>query len=184
MRILRSIAVVSVTAFALIPAPPAAAAPSSIAGLGPLAALGRAVLAPNDGWAAEGTGTTGGSTADADHVFVASTRAELVAALGGDNATNRTNAVPKIVFIRGTINGFEAADGSLLSCAALADPAFSLDAYLATYDPAVWGRVAPSGPLEDARRRSVTKQTAQTQINVGPNTTIVGLPGATLHELT
>src|SRR5690349_18199356 len=117
MRILRSIAVVSVTAFALIPAPPAAAAPTALAGLGPLAALGRAVLAPSDGWAAEGTGTTGGSAADDAHVFVASTRAELVAALGGDNATNRTNAAPKIVFIKGTVNGFEAADGHQLGCA-------------------------------------------------------------------
>src|SRR6185369_8048461 len=160
------------------------AAPTALAGLGPLAALGRAVLAPSDGWAAEGTGTTGGSAADDAHVFVASTRAELVAALGGDNATNRTNAAPKIVFIKGTVNGFEAADGHQLGCADLADPAYSLDAYLAAYDPAVWGRVTPSGPLEDARKRSVTQQTAQTQINVGPNTTIVGLPGTVLQELT
>jgi len=210
MRILRSIAVVSVTAFALLPAPPAGAAAedgtscqasAKVAGcvgsvdaftplsgpdlgLGPLAALGRAVLAPNDGWAAEGTGTTGGSAADADHVFVAATRAELVTALGGNNATNRTNAVPKIIYVRGTVNGFQAADGTMLSCTDLADPGYTLDGYLAAYDPATWGRVAPSGPLEDARRRSVTNQTAQTQINVGPNTTIVGLPGATMAELT
>src|SRR5215217_6922686 len=138
MRILRSIAVVGVAALAFVPAPPAVAAagdtPLSMPeALGPIAALGRAVLAPNDGWAAEGPGTTGGSTADAAHVFVVSNRAELVAALGGNNATNRTNAVPKIIYVQGTVNGFDAADGTRLSCADLADPAYSLDAYLAAY---------------------------------------------------
>src|SRR5262249_32596594 len=57
-------------------------------------------------------------------------------------------------------------------------------AYLATYDPAVWGRVNPSGPLEEARVRSVANQTRYTQINVGPNTTIVGERGAKLENLT
>ncbi|MEV6817099.1 pectate lyase, partial [Micromonospora sp. NPDC051296] len=42
----------------------------------------------------------------------------------------------------------------------------------------------PSGPLEAARVRSVTNQTRHTQINVGPNTTIVGLRGARLTGLT
>ncbi|MEK8105524.1 polysaccharide lyase family 1 protein [Micromonospora sp. M12] len=63
-------------------------------------------------------------------------------------------------------------------------PGYGLDAYLAAYDPAAWGRVAPSGPLEEARVRSVTNQTRQTQINIGPNTTIVGLRGARLTGLT
>ncbi|HET6214997.1 MAG TPA: pectate lyase [Micromonosporaceae bacterium] len=147
-------------------------------------ALGRQPLPANDGWAADGPGTTGGSAADADHVYIAHSRAELVVALGGNNATNRTNATPKIIYLAGTINGFEGADGALLSCADLADPGFSLDAYLAAYDPAVWGRVNPSGPLEDARVRSVANQTRQTQINVGPNTTIIGLRDATLLNLT
>jgi pectate lyase len=44
--------------------------------------------------------------------------------------------------------------------------------------------VAPSGPLEEARVRSVSNQTAQTQINVGPNTTIIGLRGARLTGAT
>jgi pectate lyase len=138
--------------------------------------LGRQVLPPHDGWAAAGAGTTGGSAASKDNVFVVDSRAELVAAVAGD--------APKIVYVRGTINGFEAADGSLLTCADLADPEYDLDAYLATYDPAVWGRVDPSGPLEEARVRSVQNQTRQTQVNVGPNTTIIGLPGAKLVELT
>src|SRR5690606_22912975 len=52
------------------------------------------------------------------------------------------------------------------------------------YDPATWGRVAPSGPLEEARLRSRANQAAHTVLNVGANTTIVGLPGATLKRLT
>lgn len=143
--------------------------------------LGRQVLPANDGWAASGPGTTGGSAAAKEDVHVVETRAELIDALGGDNATNRTNATPKIIVVRGAINGFEGLPGR---CADLADPAYSLDAFLATYDPAVWGRVNPSGPLEEARVRSVANQTRYTQINVGPNTTIVGERGAKLENLT
>ncbi|MTK03979.1 polysaccharide lyase family 1 protein [Micromonospora sp. CP22] len=153
--------------------------------LSPLARqLGRQTLPTGDGWAAAGPGTTGGSAASADQIHVVSSRAELVDALGGDNATNATNDTPKIVYVKGRIDGFETADGRLLSCTDLADPGYSLEAYLAAYDPAVWGRVTPSGPLEEARVRSVTNQTRQTQINVGPNTTIVGLRGARLTGLT
>ncbi|MGI5213037.1 pectate lyase family protein [Plantactinospora sp. CA-290183] len=146
--------------------------------------LGRQALPAGDGWAAAGPGTTGGSTAAPDAVHVVSTRAELVDALGGDNATNRENATPKIIYVDGLVDGFEAPDGRLLGCADLADPGYSLDAYLAAYDPATWGRVPLTGPLEEARVRSVANQTAQTQINVGPNTTIIGLDGATLAGLT
>ncbi|MCZ7374597.1 pectate lyase family protein [Micromonospora sp. WMMC250] len=146
--------------------------------------LGRQALPARDGWAAEGTGTTGGSAATPERTTVVHSRAELVAALGGDNATNATDATPKLVYVDGVVDGFEGPDGALLSCADLADPAYRLDAYLEAYDPAVWGRVAPSGPLEEARVRSVANQTRQTQINVGPNTTIVGLRGARLTGLT
>jgi pectate lyase len=138
--------------------------------------LGRQILPANDGWAAASPGTTGGSAATEENVFVVRDRAGLVAAVAGD--------LPKIVYVEGTINGFEAADGSRLTCADLADPGYSLEAYLAAYDPAVWGRVAPSGPLEEARVRSVQNQTRQTQVNVGPNTTLIGLRGAKLTELT
>ncbi|MFB9235862.1 polysaccharide lyase family 1 protein [Plantactinospora siamensis] len=161
---------------------PATAALSS-AGAAP-AALGRQVLPAGDGWAADGAGTTGGAGATDSQVYEVSSRAGLVRALGGDNATNRSNGTPKIVYVTGHIDGFEADDGALLGCADLADPGYSLPAYLAAYDPAVWGRTDPTGPLEQARLRSVANQTRQTQINVGPNTTIVGRRGARLTGLT
>src|SRR4029453_4531272 len=47
--------------------------------------------------------------------------------------------------------------------------------FLAAYDPATWGRVAPSGPLEDARVRSTRNQGARARINVGPKPTIGGV---------
>ncbi|WP_410809003.1 polysaccharide lyase family 1 protein [Micromonospora sp. 067-2] len=146
--------------------------------------LGRQVLPERDGWAAEGAGTTGGSTATPERTRVVRSRAELVTALGGDNASNATDATPKLIYVDGAVDGFEGPDGTALSCADLADPGYRLDAYLAAYDPAVWGRATPTGPLEEARVRSVVNQTRQTQINVGPNTTVVGLRGARLTGLT
>lgn len=147
--------------------------------------LARQTLAPGDGWGSAGPGTTGGAAATADQVHIVSTRAELVEALGGDNATNRSNDTPKIIIVRGTVNGFEGPDGSHLTCEDLADPEYSFDDYLATYHPDVWGRDAdPSGPLENARVRSLRNQQAQTVINVGPNTTLFGTAGGRLQDLT
>ncbi|WP_155374451.1 pectate lyase family protein [Catellatospora vulcania] len=139
--------------------------------------LARQPLAANDGWAASGAGTTGGSAADDAHVFTVRNRDELAAAL--------TGAEPKIVFVEGVIDGLKTADGTALTCADLADPGYTLESYLAAYDPAVWGRATdPSGPIEAARVRSVANQRARTELRVGPNTTILGLGGATLRHLT
>jgi pectate lyase len=147
--------------------------------------VARQPLPAGDGWGSVGAGTTGGGAAGPDQVHVVSSRAELIQALGGNNATNAANATPKTIFIRGTIDGFEGPDGELLGCDDFADPAYDFDAYLATYDPAVWGRdTDPSGPLEEARARSVNNQGAHTVINVGSNTTLYGLRGARLHNLT
>jgi pectate lyase len=178
VRAWTALAVCGVTGLAVIAA---ATLPANATAAGPSAAalaLARQPLAPNDGWAATGAGTTGGGAADDAHVFVVTNRAELIAALGGNNATNLTNATPKIIFIKGKIDFNTDDTGNPLTCADYEDPGYSLDAYLATYDPAVWGRVAPSGPLEDARIRSAANQRARVMVNVGPNTTVFGLKGA------
>ncbi|NUS29561.1 MAG: pectate lyase, partial [Streptomyces sp.] len=57
--------------------------------------ISRDTLPVNDGWASEGAGTTGGAAADAEHVYVVTDRAGLVAALDGGSAT------PKIIKIAG-----------------------------------------------------------------------------------
>jgi pectate lyase len=164
-------------------AQPATAAPA-LRSVSPAAVrLARQTLPLNDGWAASGAGTTGGAAADDAHVAVVRNRAELIAALGGDAATNGQNAVPKIVLVSGRIDLAADPTGKALSCADYADPEYSLDAFLAAYDPAVWGQATkPTGPLEDARVRSAKRQSDQIRVNVGSNTTIIGVNGGRLDH--
>ncbi|MGA5704398.1 pectate lyase family protein [Peterkaempfera bronchialis] len=140
--------------------------------------VGHAALAPRDGWGAATTGTTGGAAADAAHTSVVTSRAELVAALGGKNSGNGSNATPKIIYVKGTIDLNTDDAGTVLSCADYATDGYNLADYLAAYNQQTWGtdRV-PTGPLEDARKASQQKQAAQVQIRVGSNTTLVGIDG-------
>lgn len=180
MRVRRIVAAVAAVVIgAQVVASPAQAAPDRVSRLAQW--VGRQPLPANDGWAAEGTGTTGGGAAQPENVFVVDDRAELIAALGGDNATNGADTTPAIVYVRGTIAGNVDDAGRPITCEQYADPAYSLDAFLAAYDPAVWGRVNPTGPLEQARVRSAANQSARIRINVGSNKTIIGLRGATLN---
>lgn len=132
---------------------------------------GREVLPKGDGWAAATTGTTGGSAARPEDVHVVTNRTQLIAALG-DPADN----TPKIVYVRGAIDADTDAAGNPLTCDDYAVDGYSLEAYLAAYDPEVWGRDrVPSGPLEDARRASYAKMAEHVTITVGSNVTIIGL---------
>lgn len=142
--------------------------------------LGRESLPERDGWAASGTGTTGGSRADAAHTFTVSTHAELVRALGNGDGT------PRLIYVRGTIDGMTAPDGRVLTCADFQEGGYTLDAYLNAYAPATYGRSQkPAGPLEDARRASAQRQAAQIRLRVGSNTSLIGLDrGARLTHLT
>ncbi|MFF0776413.1 pectinesterase family protein [Nonomuraea wenchangensis] len=133
--------------------------------------LGRQVLPADDGWAAATTGTTGGSAARPENVHVVTTRAELKAALG-DPADN----TPRIVYVKGAIDADTDDSGRPLTCADYAVDGYSLDAYLAAYDPAVWGRSSvPSGPLEEARKASYAKMAEHVTVTIGSNVTLVGL---------
>lgn len=135
---------------------------------------GRQALPANDGWASATTGTTGGSAAAAANIYTVTTHAQLVQALGGDN--KGTDATPKIIYVKGSIYGNQDNTGKMLTCADYALNGYTLQAYLAAYDPAVWGRTAkPSGPLEDARHASETNQGTYVQIYIPSNTTIIGI---------
>lgn len=116
--------------------------------------LERQVLSPGDGWASEGTGTTGGSAAADDNVYDVSTKAELLAAF----ATAGTQ--PKVVRVHGTIDANTAADGKPLTCEDYAaGTGFRLEQYLQDFDPATYGRTdEPAGPQESARRLAAANQ--------------------------
>ncbi|MFJ8105122.1 pectate lyase [Streptomyces sp. NPDC096132] len=131
--------------------------------------IGRDTLAADDGWAAYGTGTTGGAAADDDHVYTVTNRAELVRALDNGSAT------PKIIKIAGTVDANTDDDGDHLDCADYATDGYDLKKYLAAYDPRTWGSARPSGPQEEARQASAAQQAERVVLTVGSNTTIVGL---------
>lgn len=131
--------------------------------------IGRDTLPANDGWAAEGAGTSGGAAADADHVYTVTDRAGLVRALDGGSDT------PKIIRIAGTIDANTDDDGDRLDCADYATGGYSLKQYLAAYDPRTWGAAKPSGPQEEARQASAANQAERIVLPVGSHTTLVGL---------
>jgi pectate lyase len=141
---------------------------------------GRETLHPQNGWAASGSGVTGGSAAAPEQVYVVTNRSELIAALnnGVPSSTSPSNPSnePKIVYVQGTIDANVDDDNNPLTCTDYYRDGYTLEAFLATYDPAVWGRdEAPSGALEDARIASRNAQQARVRIRPGSNTTIVGV---------
>jgi len=145
----------------------------------------RQTLAANDGWAASGSGTTGGSLATSDQVYTVTTRAEFIAALnnGVPSSTSPSNPsnTPKIVRVQGTIDFNVDELNQPLSCEDYFRPdpttgeVFSYEAFEAAFDPnGSWGRVNPSGPQERGRVASAAAQQARVRIRPGSNTTIIG----------
>ncbi|MGW0915668.1 pectate lyase family protein [Streptomyces sp. NPDC002784] len=131
---------------------------------GPARDLAREVLPAGDGWASEGAGTTGGSAADAAHVYTVSTWAEFKAALA-DGGT-----APRIIKVKGML------DAVSEGCDALAAEGYDFQEYLADYDPAVWGHDTPvSGEQEDLRAASAANQDRMIKASVPSDTTIVGV---------
>ncbi|WP_405391545.1 pectate lyase [Streptomyces sp. NBC_01102] len=166
MRHVRSIAVVLGCASVAL----AVSVPAQAAQPGPGKGIESAVLPAGDGWAAADGSTTGGSQATPDHVYTVTNRAELIAAFAdaGD--------APKIVRIAGTVHGNSDVNGTPIGCEAYQQGGYTLEKYLAAYDPEVWGRdEVPSGPLEDARAASAKLQAAAVNVNVPSNTTLVGV---------
>ncbi|MEU0098867.1 pectate lyase [Streptomyces sp. NPDC006267] len=132
--------------------------------------LERAVLPAGDGWAAAEGSTTGGANATPDHVYTVTNRAELVAAFA------EAGDAPKIIRISGTVHGNSDVNGTPIGCEQYRTGGYTLEKYLAAYDPEVWGRDSvPSGPLEEARAASAKQQAAAVTIKVPSNTTLVGV---------
>ncbi|MEU4082077.1 pectate lyase [Streptomyces venezuelae] len=152
---------VAATALALTVTAPAAGAQAAPR---PAADPARATLPAGDGWASEGSGTTGGAAAEASRVFTVATWEEFRAALAVPGAE------PRIVKVAGTLNATAA------GCGAFEAPGYDFARYLADYDPAVWGyEKEVSGPQEELRAASATAQGQAIKVKVPANTTIVGI---------
>jgi pectate lyase len=135
--------------------------------------LGREVLATNDGWASEGPGTTGGSAAVDAQVYTVTNRAELIAALNNgvvpappnDVSSSNPSNEPKIIYVKGTIDGNVDAANNPPACENYFSPdpttgeMFSYEAFEAAFDPATWGRPGSNTTIvglgDDAMIRSV-----------------------------
>jgi pectate lyase/pectin methylesterase-like acyl-CoA thioesterase len=129
---------------------------------------GREILAPQDGWAAAQGGTWGGAEARSVHAYTVRNRSELVAALA-------PGVYPRVVRVEGRIDLSTNAEGRSLGFADYRDAAFDLQAFVAAYDPATWGKKPPAGPQEEARQRSARKQAQQVVVKVPSHTTLVGV---------
>jgi pectate lyase len=153
------------------------------------------------GWASydpsgETQGTTGGYGADADHHYLVTNRNGLIKALypdaviaadGSFSSLSGPDATPKIIYLIGCLNLSSNKAGETLGYEDFKDPEFDFEAYVETYKPAVWNtdpanwdsqknRPLPlSGPLEEARVRSMENQARIVSIAVGSNTSLIGL---------
>ena len=130
--------------------------------------VSRQVLAADDGWAAAEGGTRGGADAVLADVLDVHNRRELAAALA-------PHGRPRIVKVHGRIDLSSDDQGRPLGAEAFRDPAFDWAAYARAYDPATWGKRAPEGAQEEARRRSARAQAAQVVLRVPSRTTLVGI---------
>lgn len=140
--------------------------------------LGREKLAQNDGWASLNTVTTGGAAAASNQVYTAHNRKELIAALNDgkyQEASYTPSDTAKIIYVDGTIDFNTDANGKSLTCQDYYRDGFTIQAYVAAFDPSVWGRKAVSGTLESARVTSQKAQEERVRIMIGSNTTIVGM---------
>ena len=141
--------------------------------------LGREVLGATDGRAAFALAASCRAAATDANVFMASAvRRELIAALNNGvypPPSNTPSSTPKIIYVVDTIDANVDDDDRLLSCNDYNRNGYTVEAYCRRYDPAVWGMVLPSGPLEQARIASQQAQQARVRIRVGSNTTIVGI---------
>jgi pectate lyase len=140
---------------------------------------GRETLQPDNGWAASGSGVTGGSAAVDAQVYTVTNRAQLIAALnnGVSSSTSPANPSnePKIIYVQGTIDANVDDANQPLTCPDYYRNGFTIEQFLATYDPLVYGRGPIAGPVEAARVASQQAQQARVRIRIGSNTTIVGL---------
>jgi pectate lyase len=140
--------------------------------------LGLETLDVDNGWAAFGAGVTGGSAAVPSQIYTVTNRRELVAALNNGvypPPSSTPSSESKIIYVDGVIDANVDDGNSPLLCESYQRNGYTIEGFLAAYDPATWGRINPTGPMEAARVASAAAQQARVRIRVGSNTTIVGV---------
>ncbi|WP_314653284.1 pectate lyase [uncultured Selenomonas sp.] len=135
----------------------------------------REVLAKNDGFAAEGSGTTGGAAAVEDNIFRVTNRQEFIAALG-----NRKNTEPRILMIYGTIDFDTDADGKHLTKEDYMAEGYDFQQYLDSHAPHSTAPKSLKEEQEEKRKQSQKNQAKNIMVHVPANTSIIGIEDAKL----
>ncbi|WP_315451847.1 pectate lyase [uncultured Selenomonas sp.] len=135
----------------------------------------REVLAKNDGFAAEGSGTTGGAAAGQDNIFRVTNRQEFIAALG-----NRKNTEPRILMIYGTIDFDMDADGKRLTMEDYMAEGYDFQQYLESHAPHSTAPQSRKEEQEAKRKQSQKNQEKNIMVHVPANTSIIGIEHAEL----
>ena len=135
----------------------------------------REVLAKNDGFAAEGSGTTGGAAAVEDNIFRVTNRQEFIAALG-----NRKNTEPRLLMIYGTIDFDTDADGKHLTMEDYMAEGYDFQQYLESHAPHSNAPKSRKEEQEAKRKQSQKNQEKNIMVHVPANTSIIGIEHAKL----
>ena len=135
----------------------------------------REVLAQNDGFASEGSGTTGGAAAVQDNIFRVTNKQEFIAALG-----NRKNTEPRILMIYGTIDFDTDADGKRLTMNDYMVEGYDFQQYLETQASQSAASKGLKEEQETKRKQSQKNQEKNITVHVPANTSILGIEDAKL----
>ena len=135
----------------------------------------RKALAKDDGFAAEGSGTTGGAAAVEGNVFRVTNRQEFIAALG-----NRKNTEPRILMIYGTIDFDADADGKHLTMEDYMAEGYDFQQYLESHAPHSTAPKSQKEEQEEKRKQSQKNQAKNIMVHVPANTSIIGIEDAKL----
>src|SRR5687768_7524336 len=99
--------------------------------------IGRQTLHPQNGWAASGSGVTGGSAAVPEQVYTVTNRGELIAALNNGVPSSTSPSNPsneaKIIYVKGTIDANVDDQNNPLTCTDYYRNGYTLEAFLAAY---------------------------------------------------
>lgn len=126
------------------------------------------------GWASVAGGTTGGTGAPSSSIYTVTSRAELKAALANGGAPDE----PKIIYIRGVINGNEAPDGTIMTEQDYA-PGYDLDKYMSCFIDGgkQWSDQAFDycKDMRHLRQNGSNAMKRLIEVNVPSNTTLLGV---------